>query len=87
MQSEIISRLNLKETNVNLGQSYVYRLKVYSFMDRFYLANCNALGQPSTNGKVLVTDMFLKWFYSIDAKQLMRYTKNELLKLLMSEQK
>lgn len=56
MQKEIIDMLDLKKTDIIIGQSFVKNIPVYEYRDGILLAKCNSTGDFNSNGNILVTN-------------------------------
>lgn len=55
MNQSIISKYDLKETDFNFGNSFIYGIKVYSYGEDILMAKCDEMGIPSENILVLST--------------------------------
>lgn len=60
MNQEIISKFDLKETDLGFGNSFVYGIKVYSYGENIIMAKCNEMGEPSENVLILNTKYLLR---------------------------
>jgi hypothetical protein len=52
---ELIEKLDLKPTDIQIGATFVNSITIYKLFDDFLIAECSTIGEP-TPGKCLVWD-------------------------------
>lgn len=67
MNKEIITKLDLKETDLNFGNSFIYGIKVYSYGENVLMAKCDEMGNPSEKILILNTKSGAKSIVTEDA--------------------
>lgn len=60
MNQNVISKLDLKETDLSFGNSFIYGIKVYSYGENILMAKCDQMGEPSENILILNTKTNMK---------------------------
>jgi hypothetical protein len=67
MNKAIIEKFNLVETNIQIGQTFRYNIKVYRFKEtNLLIAACNSLGEPHPQKNLLMCrdDFKNHWYVS-----------------------
>lgn len=54
MEQEIIDKLELKESELTLGESYLNKIKIYEHKDGWYIANCDNYGRKLVDNQFIV---------------------------------